>query len=58
MTKKHKTKHRLPKAIDLDSQDHKTTFRRPDCLKGHIVIREDFDTLPPDILAAFKGENP
>ncbi len=35
-----------------------TQGRIPDCLKGKIVIHKDFDELPPDILAAFKGENP
>jgi antitoxin (DNA-binding transcriptional repressor) of toxin-antitoxin stability system len=32
--------------------------RMPDCWKGKIVIHKDFDVLPPDIAAAFKGENP
>jgi prevent-host-death family protein len=32
--------------------------RKPGSMKGKIRIARDFDDLPPDVLAAFKGELP
>lgn len=30
--------------------------RRPGCWRGQVVIEDDFDELPEDIAAAFRGE--
>lgn len=32
--------------------------RKPGAWKGRVWIADDFDELPPDILAAFYGEDP
>lgn len=32
--------------------------RKPGCWKGKVWIADDFDELPEDIMAAFRGENP
>ena len=32
--------------------------RQPGRLRGQIVIHDDFDELPEDIMAAFRGERP
>jgi prevent-host-death family protein len=32
------------------------TPRKPGRWRGRVVIHEDFDTLPPEIAAAFRGE--
>ncbi len=34
-----------------------TKTRKPGYWKGKVIIHEDFDTLPPEVLAAFKGEH-
>lgn len=30
--------------------------RKPGCWKGQVVLKKDFDTLPPALLSAFKGK--
>jgi len=35
-----------------------TPQRKPGSMKGKIRIARDFDELPHDVLAAFKGERP
>jgi len=35
-----------------------TPRRKPGSMKGKIKIARDFDDLPPEVLAAFKGERP
>jgi prevent-host-death family protein len=35
-----------------------TTPRKPGYWRGKVEIREDFDALPEDIEAAFRGERP
>lgn len=32
--------------------------RVPGSMRGQIVIHDDFDELPPDVAAAFRGEGP
>jgi antitoxin (DNA-binding transcriptional repressor) of toxin-antitoxin stability system len=32
-------------------------LRRPGALRGRIVMAPDFDTLPPDVLAAMEGDD-
>lgn len=40
----------------LVAYDEADEPRRPGALKGQIWIADDFDELPPEILAAFEGE--
>ena len=40
----------------LVAYDEAAEPRRPGALKGQIWIADDFDELPPEILAAFEGE--
>jgi prevent-host-death family protein len=35
-----------------------TTPRKPGRWRGRVRIRHDFDELPPDVAAAFRGERP
>jgi len=42
----------------LVSYKEATPQRKPGSMKGKIRIDRDFDELPDDVLAAFKGERP
>src|ERR671922_242842 len=34
------------------------TARKPGRWRGQVLIRDDFDELPPEVAAAFRGERP
>ena len=36
----------------------RTARRRPGSARGQIRVADDFDELPPDVAAAFRGESP
>ncbi len=35
-----------------------TSPRQPGCWRGKVMIHDDFDVLPEDVAAAFRGERP
>jgi prevent-host-death family protein len=46
-----------PMAKLVPYQEEKKS-RKPGSMRGKIWIADDFDELPEDIMAAFRGENP
>ncbi len=49
------TSHYLVLAVDRPPPPADRKRRRPGALRGKIWMAPDFDTLPPDILAAIEG---